>query len=327
MHYFVTGATGLVGRYLTSLLLAEGHAVTALVRSREQVTALADYGVRPHMGDVRDKESMRRGIRGAEGVFHTAAWTGIGSGDRRIAEAVNVQGTRNVLELIREMHVPKAVYTSSVHVFSDTRGRRPDEGFRFSGRHLSLTDRTRWEAHYEVAVPMMRQGLPLVIVQPGEIYGPGVDSDTVRLLRRYLLGKAPFAPTRTSASWVHVEDAAAGHLLAMEEGMPGRSYLLCGEDETLLNVMRMAGRLVGKRRGPLPIPGLALRPIAAGLKFLGHFAPPLGAVGTRMRKRAGATFLGNDARARAELGYNPRALDDGMPDTVRSLLQDLFEAG
>jgi len=325
VHYFVTGAAGFVGRYLTSLLLAEGHAVTALVTTRERARSLSEYGVRPHMGDVRDKESMRRGMRGAEGVFHTAAWTRIGSRDRKTAEAVNVQGTRNVLELVREMHVPKAVYTSSVRVFSDTRGRRPDESYRYEGKHLSIADRTRWAAHYEVAIPMMRRGLPLVIVQPGEVYGPGDESDTARLLRRYLLGKAPFAPTRTAASWVHVEDVAAGHLLAMEEGTSGRSYLLCGEDETLLDVMRMAGRLVGKRRGPLPIPGLALRPVAAGLRFVGHVIPPLAVAAERMRRRAGATFLGDDARARRELGYTPRALDGGMPDTVRSLLQDLFE--
>jgi len=327
VHYFVTGAAGFIGRYLTSLLMAEGHAVTALVGSPEQARSLSEYGVRPHMGDVRDKESMRRGMRGAEGVFHTAAWSRIGSRDRKTAEAVNVQGTRNVLELIREMHVPKGVYTSSVQVFSDTGGRRPNEGFRFEGRHLSLADRTRWEAHHQVAVPMMRRGLPLVIVQPGVAYGAGDDSDTGLLMRRYLRGKALFAPTRSAVSWAHVEDIAAGHLLAMEEGVPGGTYLLCGEDETLLNVMRMAGRLVGKRRGPLPIPGPALRPVAAGLRFLGHVVPPLKGPAERMRRWAGATFLGDDTRARTELGYSPRALDDGMPDAVRSLLQDLFEAG
>ncbi|MBU1866173.1 MAG: NAD-dependent epimerase/dehydratase family protein [Actinobacteria bacterium] len=326
MHYFVTGAVGSIGRYLTSLLLAEGHAVTTLVRSRQQAQAMADYGIRPHLGDVRDKESMRRGMRGADGVFHTATWARVGSRDRKTAQAVNVQGTRNVLELIGEMHIPKAVYTSSVHVFSDTRRRRPDETYRFEGKHLSIADRTQWEAHYEVALPMMRGGLPVVIVQPGVVYGPGDDSNTARLLRRYLLGKVPVAPTRTAASWVHVEDVAAGHLLAMEAGTPGRSYLLCGEDATLLEVMRMAGRLVGKRRGPLPIPGLALRPLAGALRVAGHVIPPLAVTAERMRRMAGATFLGDDIRARRELGYAPRSLGEGMPDTVRSVLQDLFES-
>ena len=187
------------------------------------------------------------------------------------------------------------------------RGSRPDEHFRFEGKHLSLADRTRWQAHYEVAIPMMGQGVPLVIVQPGAVYGPGDDSDTARLLRRYLLGKVPFIPTRTAASWVHVEDAVAGHLLAMEDGTPGTSYVLGGEDATLLHVMRLAGRLIGKRRGPLPIPGIALRPVAAGLRMVGHLVPPFSVAAERVRRRAGATFLGNDALARQELGYAPAA--------------------
>ncbi len=325
MHYFVTGAAGFIGRYLTSLLLAEGHAVTTLVRSRDQARALAEYGVRPHLGDVRDKESMRRGMRGADGVFHTAAWTKIGSRDSKTAEAVNVQGTRNVLELIRELHIPKGVYTSSVSVFSDTRGQRFTEELRYEGKHLTIYDRTKWEAHYEVAVPMMRRGLPLVIVQPGVVYGPGDDGDLARLLRSYLLGKFPFAPTVNAYSWAHVEDVAAGHLLAMEQGRPGHSYLICGEAETLLNVMRMAGRLVGKRRGPLPFPGKALRPVAGILRALGLVVPPLAAKAERIRAGAGVTYLGDDTRARSELGFSPRPVSEGMPDTVRALLQDLFE--
>jgi len=325
VHYFVTGATGFIGRYLTSLLLAEGHAVTTLVRTRDQARALAEYGVRPHLGDVRDKESMRRGMRGAHGVFHTAAWTRIGSRDSKTAEAVNVQGTRNVLELIRELHIPKGVYTSTVSVFSDTRGQRFTEEHRYEGKHLTIYDRTKWEAHYEVAVPMMRRGLPLVIVQPGVVYGPGDDGELAGLLRSYVLGKFPFAPTVNAYSWAHVEDVAAGHLLAMEDGRPGHSYLICGEAETLLNVMRSAGRLVGKRRGPLPFPGKVLRPVAGILRALGLVVPPLAAKAERIRAGAGVTYLGDDTRARTELGFSPRPVTEGMPDAVRALLQDLFE--
>ena len=329
MHYFVTGASGFVGRYLTSSLLVEGHAVTALVRTRDQARALAEYGVRPQIGDVRDKESMRRGMRGADGVFHTAAWTRIGSHDSETAEAVNVQGTRNVLELIRELHIPKGIYTSTVSVFSDTRGQRFTEGHRYEGKHLTIYDRTKWEAHHEVAVPMMRRGLPLVIVQPGVVYGPGDDGDlALDVLQEtfvYVLGKFPFAPSVNAYSWAHVEDVATGHLLAMERGRPGHSYLICGEAETLLNVMRLAGRLVGKRRGPLPFPGKALRPVAGILRAIGLIVPPLAARAERIRAGAGVTYLGDDTRARTELGFSPRPVAEGMPDAVRALLQDLFE--
>jgi nucleoside-diphosphate-sugar epimerase len=270
---------------------------------------------------------MRRGMRGAEGVFHTAAWDWVGARDRATADAVNVGGTRNVLELVREMHVPRAVVTSTVYVLGDTKGAKPDGSFRHEGRLPTLADRTRWEALHRVALPMMRSGVPAVVAQPGVVYGPGGDPDVGRLLRRYLVGRAPVAPTGTAASWVHVEDAVAGHLLAMEAGESGAVYPLGGEDATLLQVMRMAGRLVGKRRGPLPYPGRMLRPVAGALGAIGKLVPPLTGPAERLRRRAGATYLCDDRRAREELGYLPRDLRDGLPDTVRSLLQDLFETG
>ena len=225
------------------------------------------------------------------------------------------------------MHVPRAVVTSTVYVFGDTRGARPEGSHRFEGRLPTLADRTRWEALHRVAVPMMRSGVPAIVAQPGVVYGPGGDPDVGRWLRRYLVGRAPAAPTGSAASWVHVEDAVAGHVLAMEEGEPGTVYPLGGEDATLLKVLRMAGRLVGKRRGPLPYPGRVLRPVAGVLAAMGRVVLPLTGPAERLRRRAGVTYLCDDRRAREELGYAPRSLRDGLPDTVRSLLQDLFEAG
>ncbi len=90
-----------------------------------------------------------------------------------MVERIHVQGTRNVLELMRELDIPRGVYTSTLAVFSDTKGRLVDETYRHNGPWLSLYDRTKWLAHYRVAEPMIRQGLPLVIVQPGLVYGPG----------------------------------------------------------------------------------------------------------------------------------------------------------
>jgi dihydroflavonol-4-reductase len=174
---------------------------------------------------------------------------------------------------------------------------------------------------------MMNEGLPLVIVQTGEIYGPGDDSDLARLLRRYILGRSPVAPTRTAYCWIHAEDAAAGHLLAMEEGLPGRTYLMCGEPATLLRALRLVGRMVGKRRGPLPMPGRALRLPAGMLGAVGWVVPPLAGRAERMRHLAGAPYLGDDAVTRSELGFTARPLARGLPDTVRALLQDVFDEG
>jgi nucleoside-diphosphate-sugar epimerase len=172
---------------------------------------------------------------------------------------------------------------------------------------------------------MMRDGLPLSIVMPGVAYGPG---DTGRLgarLARYLRGRSPAVPTRTAFCWAHVSDVAWGHLLAMERGRPGQTYILAGEPATLWEVFARAGRLIRRRQDPFPVPSVLLRPAAAALGVLQWPFPTLSAPAEWTRLLAGVTHLGDDTKARRELGFDPRSLEEGLPDTVRSLLEDLME--
>ena len=120
MEYFITGGTGFVGGALVEQLVREGHGVVAL--ARDPAAADLPEGVRDVGGDVTEKSSMRGAMDGVDGVFHVAGWYQVGNPDPAVAEAVNVHGTRNVLELVRELGVPKAVYTSTLAVFSDPGG-------------------------------------------------------------------------------------------------------------------------------------------------------------------------------------------------------------
>ena len=328
MHYFVTGATGFVGGYVTSQLLAQGHDVTALVRTREQGLDLASFGVRPALGDVTDKSSMRRGMRGVDGVFHLAGWHRFGARHRHAAEAINVLGTRNVLELMWELKIPKGVYTSTVSVFGDTRGSIVDESYRFEGRLPTVYARTKWRAHYEVAEPFVRRGLPLVVLMPGAVYGPDDTGPLARSITRFLLGRMPVAPTQTAFTWTHVLDVAWAHVLAMGAGRPGRTYVVAGEHATLREVLRRVALVVGRRREPFPVPGWSLRVPAAVLAPVGLVSPPVRATIDRLRAFAGVTHLADAGRARSELGWRAMGLDEGLPDAVRGLLQQQFdEAG
>ncbi len=158
MRYFVTGATGFVGGQVARQLIAAGHGVVAPVRTPAKAQDLAALGVDVRQGDVTEKESMREAMRGVDGVFHIAGWYKLGVKDKSEGERINIQGTRNVLELMRELEIPKGVYTSTLAVFSDTHGRMVDETYRYDGPHLSEYDRTKWVAHYEVADPMIAAG-------------------------------------------------------------------------------------------------------------------------------------------------------------------------
>ena len=222
MKYFVTGATGFLGGVLAKKLREQGHEVHASVRDTEKAQDLQAVGVKLFKGDVTDKESMREAMRGVDGVYHVAGWYKIGVKDKRDAERVNIQGTRNVLELMQELKIPKGVYTSTCAVNSDTHGKVVDESYHFSGKHLSEYDRTKAAAH-ELAREFIAKGLPLVIVMPGLIYGPGDTSSLRESIISHLQGQLPMMSAKAGNCPAHVEDVAQGHILAMEKGRIGES--------------------------------------------------------------------------------------------------------
>src|SRR6478735_2330958 len=147
--YFVTGATGFIGGEIVKQLVGRGHKVVALVRSPDRAAMLKALGVEIHAGDITDRETLKAPMTGVDGVFHVAAWYKVGVTDP-LAEQINVDGTRNVLTTMGTLEIPRGVYTSTVAVFSDTKGAVPDETYRYDGTHIRHYDRTKWHAHYHV---------------------------------------------------------------------------------------------------------------------------------------------------------------------------------
>lgn len=323
MHYFVTGATGFVGGYVTSQLLAAGHSVTALVRTREDATDIAGYGVRPHIGSVTDKEAMRRGMRGVDGVFHSAGHR-LAFRDRKTMEAVNVGGSRNVFELVRELSIPKCIFTSTLNVFSDTKGAIVDETYRFTGKHLTSYDRVRAEAHYGVALPLMGQGVPIVALLPGVVYGARDTSPMAQLITRAMLGRVLAVSASTAYCWAHVMDVAHAHLLAMQFGRPGESYIVGGPIHTVREALQVAGESAGKKRAPIAVPAWLPGAGAAVIESVSRVVPRWRSTAERWRVAAGVTYLGDDSKARHELGFAPRPLAEALPDAARAILEEMI---
>jgi len=324
MNYFITGATGFIGGEIARQLVGAGHRVIALVRDPDRGAELASLGVVLARGDITDRESMREPMIGVDGVFHVAGWYRLGAKNKGAGMRVNVDGTRNVLELMKELKIPKGVYTSTVAVFSDTHGKIVDETYRYDGPHLSEYDRTKWIAHYEVALPMMEAGLPLVVVQPGLVYGPGDTSPSGNAIREYLCGKLPLLPRKTAFCWGYVEDVARGHVLAMERGTPGESYILAGPPHTMIEAFEIAERITG-----IEAPSLRVGP--GVLRFLSKIMSVVGAVvrlpesyrAEALRVIAGVTYLGSNQKAKRDLGYRVRSLEDGLRLTLPALMREV----
>jgi nucleoside-diphosphate-sugar epimerase len=317
MRYFVTGATGFVGGAVTRQLLARGHQVVTIARDMNRAAEIEKLGAEVSRGDITDKESMREPMRGADGVFHIAAWYKVGADDSHLAEGINVGGTRNVLELMRELEIPKGVYTSTLAVYSDTQGRLVNEDYYHAGPWLSEYDRTKWLAQYRVALPMIGEGLPLVIVQPGMIYGPGDQGPAHQLWEQYLRRRLPIVPKGAAYCWGFIDDMAEAHILAMEKGRPGRTYIIAGPPQYLSRMLQMAEETTGVPAPRVRLPAFALKTSARLMEPLERFVSlPAFFRAETIRSMAGATYLGSNGRARRELGINPRPIREGLRVTM-----------
>jgi nucleoside-diphosphate-sugar epimerase len=316
MRYAMTGATGFLGGALARMLTEAGHEVVTLVRRPEAAIPLRDLDVTLVEGDLDDDAALDRLLAGADGFFHVAGWFKFGRRERDVLHAVNVQGTRNALEAARRAAV-RTVYTSTIALNSDTRGEVVDESYRFIGRHLTEYDRTKGLAH-EVALEYAADGLEVVIVQPSVIYGPRDTSTLGELSRRVATGRFTLGPRRGGACWVHVDDAAAGHLLAMEKGVPGEAYILAGEPASYREALSGLARMTGGRKpafAPVGLVRMAAR-MNGALDRVVRLPPDQ----TREAMLAAtATYYGDSGKARRELGWTPRSLIQGFEDTFVSV--------
>ena len=316
MRVFVTGGTGCLGRQLIQVLLAHDCEVTALVRTFDRARSLP-AGVRTVAGDVNRRASLRTGMRGAELVFHAAAWTQLGVLPRDYArlERINVEGTREVLELAAELGGPRVVYTSALEIYGDTHGQVLDEAnLPQTGPLESEYARSKRRALLEVVAPMQALSLPVTVVCPGALYGAGDQSLPGRLLRRYAQRRLPvMIGAETAFSWAHADDVAEGHWLAATLGRPGETYFLAGPALSYREFFSAAERATG-----LPAPRLWLPGGLAGTlaKWLRRVRPGLAEV---LRRFSGLTYLARSDKAQHELGWHARPLEAGLAETVAQL--------
>ena len=306
MRVFATGATGFVTGAVVRLLLARGDAVAALVRDPSRARPLGGAEVVP--GELSDYEALRRGMSGADAVIHGAAMYEIGVvGERRRAMFdANVRGTERVLSLARDLGIPRVVYVSTIAVFGKTHGRVVDETYqRTDAAYTSYYEETKVRAH-EIAQRLAEQGLPVITVQPGQVYGPGDHSGYGGLLAMFARGRLPLIPfADLGLNMSYVDDVAQGVLLALDKGRPGRAYVVGGEVTRSRDVFNTLARVLGRRAPRLAMPYALLE--AASL-----VRPDLREV---VSSSKGVTFWATDARARRELGYAPRSLEAGLRQT------------
>ena len=236
MNAFVTGASGFIGSNLVHELVAQGHRVKALLRPGSDERGLAGVEFERVTGDVFDRKLLEREMEGCDWCFHVAASYHLWLRDYKPMYAVNVEGTRNVLEAAGKAGCQRIVYTSTVGCVGlpkmvDGRLVPSTELDAISNEQLTNHyKRSKWQAEC-LAMKLVHNGLPIVIVNPTAPVGPRdvKPTPTGQVIVDFLNRKLP-AYLDTGLNWVHVRDVAAGHILAAEKGEIGERYILGNQE-------------------------------------------------------------------------------------------------
>ena len=259
MKAFVTGGTGFIGSRVVRRLRERGDEVVALVRSPDKATELSELGCELVEGDLSSEQAIRDGVRGCDAVFHIAAVykVGIPASEREAMRDANVGGTERVLDAAIEAGVQRIVYVSTVGVFGNTHGDVVDETYRHNGQNfLSCYDETKWQSH-QVALDRIGKGAPIVIVQPGGVYGPGDHSELGNIIDQAATGKLQHDDVPGDGLQPRSRRRRRGRHRARSttRARPGESYVLGGQiakmRELVEKVSEIAGRKAPKRELPV----------------------------------------------------------------------------
>jgi dihydroflavonol-4-reductase len=305
----VTGATGFTGSHVARRLAERGDDVRLAVRETSNTELIDDLDCERVVCDVLDRRGVRRALKNVERVFHVAGMTSVDSAEDERLFAVNVGGTKTVLEECLRAGVERVVYSSSAVALGPApQGQTADETQLFTAGHLGIPYvNSVHEAEVE-AMRLAARGLPLVCVNPTVIFGTGdVNLASTRLVRSFLLGQIPLY-TEGAANVVDVHDAADGHLLADKKGAVGERYILGGRNFTFDRLFADLGRLSGVEP-PVKVPARAAAAAAAVLGRLGTLTP-------MEIRTASHWWTYRSTKARRELGWKARPHEETLEATV-----------
>jgi dihydroflavonol-4-reductase len=316
----VTGAAGFIGGHLAAALAAEGAEVRAFDR---RPPPAPPPGVEPLAGDLLDPAALSRALDGCDAVFHLAALYSYDRDDADAMHAINVEGTRLLLEAAARGERRRIVHTSSCATCGPVRGRAATEDDEPPKWELSVPyKRTKLEGE-RLATRAASDGVDVVIVNPTTPVGPGDrrPTPTGKMVADVARGRARAHLAGSALNIVAVEDVATGHLLAHERGRRGERYLLGGENLSMREVFGIVASTAGRPAPRIAVPWR----LAHAAALTADLA--LGAIGRKPSllvldevRLAREPMAFDDSKARRELGYRSRPATEALAAAARAAL-------
>jgi dihydroflavonol-4-reductase len=318
----VSGATGFIGSAVTRALLGRGASVVALLEPGASTSNLDGLDVERREVDVTDARHLEGVFDGARYCFHLAAKFGFWPKDPSSFYAINVNGSRNVVSAACAAGVERIVYTSTVATLGLWRTKSGQPSTEDDVADLSHLygnyKQTKYVAEHEV-LRLAAQGAPVVLVLPTMPHGPFDQRPTPsgQVVLDYLNGHMP-GFVNTAMNVAHVDDLAQGHLLALEKGSQGRSYICGGDNISMSELLAILSSVTGlapaQRRFPSSFPIIAGRLSQFIEGDLLRRAPRVPLEAAQM---ATTTMTFDDSRARSELGYVSRPAAAALYESAR----------
>jgi dihydroflavonol-4-reductase len=323
----VTGAAGFIGSAVVRSLLARGARVVALVEPGGDERNLEGLDVERIVLDVRDADAVTAACTSSRFIFHLAAIYRFWAKRPQDFYEVNVGGALNVLDAARHGVCERVIYTSTVGVIGldgAAHGQPADETCYADVAHLfGLYKRTKYVAEHEV-LRAAAQGVPVSLVLPTFPIGPGDTrpTPTGKLVLDFLNGRIP-AFVDTTLNVVHVDDLAAGHLLALERGETGRSYIIGGENMAMGSFLGALAESTGLPAPRFQIPKTVALAVGALSQLVeGRLLRREPNVSLEAARMSTTNMLFSDKRARDELGYSPRPVAEALVDSARWFMEN-----
>ena len=320
MKTFITGASGFVGSAVLRKLIEAGHSVVALVRPNSDRSNLHGLPVEIVTGDLTDPDSFASSLVGCDSLFHVAADYRLWVPKPAEMYETNVTGTRNLMLAAAKAEVERIVYTSSVATLGlNSDGAPADETTPVTfANMIGHYKRSKFLAEAEVKRLAEEENLPVVIVNPSTPVGPRDIRPTPsgRVIIDAASGRIP-AYVDTGLNLVHVDDVAAGHLLAFTRGTIGERYILGAENMTLKELLTEVAIMAGQSPPKVRLPHNLILPVAylaeAWARFIDGGEPLITVDGVRLAKKH---MFFSSKRAERQLGFHPRPVEEALRDAV-----------
>jgi dihydroflavonol-4-reductase len=318
MDFLVTGGSGFVGANLVRALLADGYQVRVLVRETSNRKALTGCAVQIVVGDVLDRETLRRAVAGCRMVFHAAADYRLWAHDPAVLYRTNIEGTRNVLEACASGGVERVVYTSSVGALGIPEDGQPGSETTPVGLQdmVGHYKRSKFLAE-QVAVDYAARGLPVVIVNPSNPIGPWdvKPTPTGQMVVDFLRGRM-VGTLDTGLNLIHVADVARGHILAAQKGRVGEKYILGYRNHSLAEIFAMLAHISGLPAPRVRIPYRLVWLVALAMEGQARLTgrpPRVPLTGVRMARKH---MYFTAEKAVRELGLPQSPVEQALRDAV-----------